>query len=82
MIDNTSEEREVTMSSLSVVYRGGGLGVQIPPPPEIPGAVQKRPKPNPITKTLKVAEFSMPTSQDVRKSSKILKLLRFGIVLH
>ena len=52
---------------------GGGLGV--PPPPEIPKALQNRAKFNLIVKTLKIAEFRMPTSQDVRKKgSKILKL--------
>ena len=34
-------------------------------------------------KLLKIAEFRMPTSEDIRKKgSKILKLPRFAIVLH
>jgi len=32
---------------------GGGLGVQILPPPEIPKALQNRAKLNPIVKTVK-----------------------------
>ena len=40
------------------------------------------PIPN-ILITLKIAEFRTPTPQDVpKKSSKILKLPRFAIVLH
>ena len=67
----------------AVAYRGGVWGVQTPPP-EIPKALQNRAKLNPIVKTVKqVAEYRMPTPQDVRKKgSKILKLPRFAIVLH
>ena len=61
----------------------GGGGVQTPPPPEILKTLQNRAKLNPIVKTVKIAEFRMPTLQDVRKKgSKILKLPRFAIVLH
>jgi len=57
-----------------VAYRGGGLGLQ-PPPPEIPKALQNRAKLNPIWKLLIIAEFRTPSPQDVReKGSKILKL--------
>jgi len=55
-----------------------------PPPPEIWKALQNRAKLNPIVKTVKkIAEFRMPTPQDVqKKGSKIVKLPRFAIVLH
>jgi len=68
----------------TVAYRGGeGLGGSNPPSPEIPKALQNRAKLNPIGKLLKIAEFRMPTPQNVRKkSTKILKLPRFAIVLH
>jgi len=50
----------------------------LPPPlPEIPKALQKLAKLNPILKTVKkIAEFWTPTPEDVwkKKSSKILKL--------
>ena len=60
---------------------GGGLGGSTAP--EIPKALQNRAKLNPIVKTVKIAEFRMPTPQDVwKKGSKILKLPRFTIVLH
>jgi len=66
----------------SGVPRGGGGGVQTPLP-EIPKALQNRAKFNPIVKTVKIAEFRMPTPQDVgKKGSKILTLPRFAIVLH
>jgi len=59
-----------------------GVGV-FKPPLEIPKALQNGAKLNPIVKTVKIAEFRMPTPQDVRKKgSKILKLTRFVIVLH
>ena len=59
-----------------------GVGV-FDPLPEIPKALQNRAKLNPIVKLLKIAEFRMPTPQDVqKKGSKILKLRRFAIVLH
>ena len=61
----------------------GGWGVQNPPPPEIPKALQNRAKLTPIVKTVKNCWFSTPTPQDVQeKGSKILKLPRFAIVLH
>jgi len=41
------------------------------------------PNSTPLWKLLKIAEFRMPTPQDVRKKgSKIVKLPRFAIVLH
>jgi len=50
--------------------RGGGQT-----PPEIPKALQNLAKLNLIAKTVKTAEFRMPTPQDVqKKGSKILKL--------
>ena len=45
------------------------------PPLEIPKALQNRAKHNPIVKTVKIAEFRMPTLQDVwKRGSTILKL--------
>ena len=60
----------------------GGWGVQ--PPPEIPKALQKIVSNSTrLWKLLKIAEFRMPTHQDVqKKGSKILKLRRFAFVLH
>ena len=61
----------------------GGLGVQTPPPPEILKSLQNRAKLNPICENLKIAEFRAPTPQYIwKKGSKILKLPRFGTVLH
>ena len=68
----------------SGVPRGGVWGVQTPPP-KIPKALQKIVRNSTwLWKLLKkIAEFMMPTPQDVRKKgSKILKLRRFAIVLH
>jgi hypothetical protein len=70
--------------SLPVAYRGGRRvwGVQTPPwnfegPPKL---CQSQPD---LWKLLKIAEFRMPTLQDIRKKgSRILKLPRFAIVLH
>jgi len=68
--------------SISGVPREGFGGFNSPPP-ETLKALQNRAKLNPIVKTVKIAEFWMPTPQDVRKKgSEILKLLRFAIVLH
>jgi len=54
---------------------GGGLGWGSTPHPEIPKALQNRAKINLIVKTVEIAEFRTPASQDVRKKcSKILKL--------
>ena len=64
--------------------RGGG-GSVVQPPPEIPKARQKIvPNSTRLWKLFKkIAEFRMPTHQDVRKKgSKILKLRRFAFVLH
>jgi len=74
--------RQINIGDSSGVPRMGG--VQTPsPPPEIPKTFQNRAKLKPIVKTVKIAEFRTPTPQDVReKSSKILKLPRFAIVLH
>jgi len=62
----------------------GGLGVQPPLPPRNsegpPKSCQTQPD---CEKCLKNAEFRAPTPHDVRKKdSKILKLLRFAVVLH
>jgi len=60
---------------VSGVPRVGGFGC-LTPPPEILKAFQNRAKLNSIVKTVKSAEFRMPTPQDVRKKGrKILKLL-------
>ena len=45
----------------------GGWGVQRPPPPEIPKALQNRAKLNLIVKTVENSEFRTPTPQDVRE---------------
>jgi hypothetical protein len=45
----------------------GGEGGGGHTPPEIPKALQNRAKLNPIVKTVKIAEFSMWTFQDVQK---------------
>ena len=59
----------------TVAYRGGG-GVQTPPPPEIPKALQNRAKHNPIVKTVKNWWiFDANTSRcSEKKGSNILKL--------
>jgi len=52
-------------------------------PPEILKTLQNHAKLNLIVKTVQIAEFRMPTHQDVWKNcSIILKLTRFTIVLH
>jgi len=54
--------------------KGGGVRGFKPPPPEILKALQNCAKLNPSLKLLKIAEFRMPTHQDVRKKgSKLLK---------
>ena len=62
----------------------GGLGCSNPPPRNSEGTTKNRARLNAIVKTVKtIAEFRMPTHQDVRKKgSKILKLCRFAFVLH
>ena len=61
---------------------GGVWGVQ-PPPPKFRRPSKIVPNSTRLWKLLKIAEFRMPTPQDVRKKgSKILKLPRFAIVLH
>ena len=58
----------------SVAHRGGG--VQFPPPPKFRRPSKIIPNLTWLWKLLKIAEFRMPTLQDVRiKGSKILKLL-------
>jgi len=58
----------------SVGTRGGG--VQFPPPPKFRRPSKIIPNLTWLWKLLKIAEFRMPTLQDVRiKGSKILKLL-------
>ena len=63
---------------------GGGFGVFKSPPRNSEGPTKNRAELNPFVKTVKkIAEFRMPTHQDVRKKvSKILKLPRFAFVLH
>jgi hypothetical protein len=72
---------------------GGGLGVQTPPPPEVPKFYKVEPDCKLSGKclvflfniliSLKIAEFRTPTPQDDQKEgSKIIKLPRFVIVLH
>ena len=62
----------------------GGLGwVQTPPPPKFGRPSKIVPNSTRLRKLLKIAEFRMPTPQDVQiKGSKIPKLPRFAIVLH
>ena len=50
-----------------MAYRGGGLGGFQPPPTKISKVLQNRAEFNPIWKLLKIAEFRIPTPQDVRK---------------
>ena len=58
----------------AVAYRGGGWGVQ-PPPPENSEDPPKSCQTQLDCENLKIAEFRKPTPQDVRKKcSKILKL--------
>ena len=53
------------------------------PPPKFRRPSKIVPNSTRLWKLLKIAEFRTPTPQDVRKkSSKILKLLRFAVVLH
>jgi len=60
-----------------------GLGVQTPPPRNSEGPPKSCQKSTRLWKLLKIAEFRKPTLQGVReKSSKILKLPRFVIILH
>ena len=63
------------LESYSVAYRGGG-GVQTPPPPlkfRRPSKIM--PNSTQLWKLLKIAEFRMPTHQDIwKEGSKILKL--------
>jgi len=59
----------------------GVWGVQTPPKFRRPSKIV--PNSTQLWKLLKIAEFRMPTPQDVRKKgSKILKLPRFAIVLY
>ena len=82
------------LSHIPVAYRGGGggvLGVQTSPKflsfdkvePDCKLSRKCFCSYSNILISLKIAEFRMPTPQDVRKKgSKILKLPRFAIVLH
>jgi len=66
----------------SGVPRGGG-GVRVFILPQNSEGPPKSCQTQPDCENLKIAEFRMPTLQDVReKGSKILKLPRFAIVLH
>ena len=68
---------------VSVAYRGGVRGVQIPPPRNSEGPPKSCQTPPDLWKLLKIAEFRTPTPQDVqKKGNKILTLPRFAIVLH
>jgi len=61
---------ECTVKLCGIQWRTeGGFGGVQPPPPEIPKALQNRAKLNPIVKMLKIAEFRMPSPQDVRKKA-------------
>jgi len=54
----------------AVACQGCGLGGSNPPPPlEILKALENRAKLNSIWKVLKIAEFRVPTPQDVRKKA-------------
>ena len=69
-------------SSLRVAYRGG-FGVFKPLPRNSEGPPKLCQTQPDLRKLLKIAEFRMPTPQDVwKKGSKILKLPRFAIVLY
>jgi len=67
-----------------VAYQGGGLGGSIPPPPKFRRPSEIVPNSTRLRKLLKIAEFKVPTPQDVRKKcSKILELPPVrAIVLH
>ena len=61
----------------------GGFKRPYPQPPKFRRPSKIVPNSIRLWKLLKIAEFKKPTPQDVRKKgSKILKLLRFAIVLH
>ena len=67
----------------SGVPGGGSLGCSNPPPRNFEGPPKSYQIQPDLWKLLKIAEFRMPTPQDVqKKGSKILKLPRFAIVLH
>ena len=75
------ETRLYTTCLVSGVPRGD-LGFSTPPP-KFRRPSKLVPNSTRLWKLLKIAEFRVPTSQDVRKKgSKILKLPRFAIVLH
>ena len=58
-----------------MAYRGGGCGVQTPPPPKFRRPSKIVLNSTQLWKLLKIAEFRTPTSKDVwKKESKILKL--------
>ena len=70
---------EFYMVATSGIPSGGSN----PPPPKFRRPSKIMPNSTRLWKLLKIAEFRMPTPQDVwRKGSKILKLPRFAIVLH
>ena len=79
-----NDKQQTTWTSNSWQQRrtkGGGWGVQTPPKFRRPSKIV--PNSTRLWKLLKIAEFRMPTHQDVPKNgSKILKLPRFAIVLH
>ena len=87
-----SKERTGWCAGHRVVQRGhgksngvrrGGLGCSNPPPRNSEGPQKLCQIQADLWKLLKIAEFRMPTPQDVqKKGSKIPKLPRFAIVLH
>jgi len=65
----------VKRRAIPAAYRGVGWGVQLPSPPKFRRPSKIVPNSTRLWKLLKIAEFGMPTPQDVPKNgSKILKL--------
>jgi len=76
------KKNECTLLSRRQWRTERGFGV-FNPPPKFRRPSKIVPKSPRLWKLLKIAEFRMPTPQDLRKKgSKILKLTRFAIVLH
>jgi hypothetical protein len=67
----------------SGIQRGGGGGSN-PSHPKIPMAPQNRAKLTPVWKTVKIAEFRMPTPQDVQKKGYLYRkqLQEFFFCIH
>ena len=84
LVDEYQHFGKSATSSAVLVTSGiprGGLGCSIPP--QNSEGLPKSCKTQPDCENLKIAEFRMPTPQDVwEKGSRILKLPRLAFVLH